>query len=91
MIRTAIRIIWAPLRIIRITTSEGTRMPRVKPNHPGPLPDHPDDGRIIRTPIRIIRPLPTCMTWAEARVPLLPSLTPSLLSLGPLNLHGHLI
>ena len=37
--------------------------------------------RIIRTPdTRIIRTPPACVTWAEARVPLRPSLTPSWLS-----------
>ena len=53
------------------TTPEACRILPAKPDHPDEDPDHPDDARIIRTPIRIIRPLPARMTWAEARVPLL--------------------
>ena len=75
-VRTSLRIIWtqpdhpdAP-RIIRVIP---------QPRHPK-LAESPRRSRIIRTRTRIIRPLPTCMTWAEARVPLRPSLTPSWLS-----------
>ena len=72
-IRTAVRIIRAqpdhpdPSPDRPAICAEDTRRLLPKPDHPDPRrPDHPA--------------LPVRMTWAEARVPLRPSLTPSWLS-----------
>ena len=54
------------------STAETCRICSAEPDHPDEVPDHPDDAQIIRTPIRITRPLPAWMTWAKARVPIRP-------------------